>query len=107
MAPVNGAMFAVSLRGGMVLMAVAMLTRLTARFVALVALNWIAERPSQIPFKCKAKTRYRQHDQACIITRLDDDLCEVEFNNPQRAITPGQSIVFYMDDECLGGGVIQ
>lgn len=70
-------------------------------------LNWIADRPDRLPFHCHAKTRYRQKDQACIITVLDDDLCKVEFINPQRAITPGQSVVFYNEDECLGGGVIQ
>lgn len=70
-------------------------------------LNWIAEPPDKLPFQCNAKTRYRQQDQSCIITRLDQDFCEVDFKNPQRAITPGQSVVFYNNDECLGGGVIQ
>lgn len=70
-------------------------------------LHWIAEPPDMIPFQCHAKTRYRQQDQACTITLLEDDLCKVEFHNPQRAITPGQSVVFYRDSECLGGGVIQ
>lgn len=70
-------------------------------------LNWITIPPEDIPFECCAKTRYRQQDQSCIITRLDGDLCEVEFLQPQRAITPGQSVVFYRNDECLGGGVIQ
>jgi tRNA-uridine 2-sulfurtransferase len=70
-------------------------------------LNWIAQTPKQLPFRCSAKTRYRQADQACTITQLDDDSCTVIFEQPQRAITPGQSVVFYRDDECLGGGVIQ
>lgn len=70
-------------------------------------LNWIAETPQQLPFRCTAKTRYRQSDQACTITQLDDDHCHVHFDEPQRAITPGQSVVFYRDDECLGGGVIK
>jgi tRNA-specific 2-thiouridylase len=70
-------------------------------------LNWIAEIPSELPFRCMAKTRYRQPDQACTITTLEGDRCEVVFDQPQRAITPGQSVVFYRDDECLGGGVIQ
>ena len=70
-------------------------------------LNWIAETPQQLPFRCMAKTRYRQPDQACTITQLDDDQCHVVFDEPQRAITPGQSVVFYQADECLGGGVIK
>lgn len=70
-------------------------------------LNWIAEPPANIPFKCSAKIRYRQQDQACTITLLENESCEVVFDLPQRAVTPGQSVVFYKDDECLGGGVIQ
>ncbi|WP_455218074.1 tRNA 2-thiouridine(34) synthase MnmA [Kaarinaea lacus] len=70
-------------------------------------LNWITKPPSHYPFECLAKTRYRQPDQPCIITQLDNESCNVEFLNPQRAITPGQSVVFYSEDECLGGGVIQ
>lgn len=69
-------------------------------------LNWIAETPQETPLRCMAKTRYRQTDQACTISRLEDDNCDVVFDEPQRAITPGQSVVFYQDDECLGGGVI-
>lgn len=69
-------------------------------------LNWIAETPAHIPLRCMAKTRYRQTDQACTITRLEGDRCEVHFEQAQRAITPGQSVVFYQGDECLGGGVI-
>ena len=69
-------------------------------------LNWIADCPDDIPFQCMAKTRYRQQEQACTITQLDDDHCEVLFDQPQRAITPGQSVVFYHKEECLGGGVI-
>ena len=70
-------------------------------------LNWIAETPQHFPFRCMAKTRYRQSDQACTITQLDGDQCHVHFDEPQRAITPGQSVVFYQADECLGGGVIK
>jgi tRNA-specific 2-thiouridylase len=52
-----------------------------------------------------AKTRYRQSDQACEVT-LTTDGVKVVFDEPQRAITPGQSVVFYQGDVCLGGGVI-
>jgi len=54
----------------------------------------------------KAKVRYRQADQECTVTEINTDQCKVVFDQPQRAITPGQSIVFYKDDECLGGGII-
>ena len=70
-------------------------------------LNWIANRPTDYPFQCMAKTRYRQQEQACTISQLNEDTCNVVFDQPQRAITPGQSIVFYKNDECLGGGVIE
>jgi tRNA-specific 2-thiouridylase len=53
-----------------------------------------------------AKIRYRQADQACTLTCLSDGTLSVAFVEPQRAITPGQSIVFYEGDVCLGGAVI-
>lgn len=69
-------------------------------------LSWLTEPPDSIPYQCHAKIRYRQEDQACTITHLENDYCEVEFIESQRAITPGQSVVFYAQNECLGGGVI-
>ena len=68
-------------------------------------LHWIVKAPTT-PFTCRAKIRYRQTDQDCRITWLAQDRCEVEFEQPQRAVTPGQSVVFYRDQDCLGGGVI-
>jgi tRNA-specific 2-thiouridylase len=70
-------------------------------------LNWITEPPKKLPYNCTAKIRYRQQEQICAITQLSNSHCEVQFNQPQRAITPGQSVVFYSNDECLGGGVIR
>jgi len=67
--------------------------------------HWIADTAPGRSFRCTAKTRYRQTDQACEVRLLDDGL-EVRFDQPQRAVTPGQSVVFYRDDECLGGAVI-
>ena len=58
-------------------------------------------------FKCTAKTRYRQQDQECSIHFESDSSAIVKFDRSVRAITPGQSIVFYNGDECLGGGIIE
>lgn len=69
-------------------------------------LHWITGEPPQPPFPCNAKTRYRQPDQLCLIERLEADCCQVLFAAPQRALTPGQSVVFYLNEECLGGGII-
>lgn len=70
-------------------------------------LHWIGGEPPKAPFSCRAKTRYRQPEQGCIIEHLDADGCQVRFERPQRALTPGQAVVFYRQDECLGGGVIE
>lgn len=68
--------------------------------------NWIAdEEPEQL--EMTAKIRYRQADQACQLRKIDDDRYKVVFEQAQRAITPGQSIVFYQGEVCLGGGVIE
>ena len=67
---------------------------------------WVAGEPPELPLQCAAKTRYRQPDQPCLLTREGDGY-RVEFEQAQRAITPGQSVVFYLGERCLGGGVIE
>jgi tRNA-specific 2-thiouridylase len=77
--------------------------------VGLVAdsMNWIPERPKENKFECFAKFRYRQPDQK-VEVELDGEIVNVKFAEKQRAITPGQFVVFYDDKEnCLGGGIIQ
>ncbi len=68
-------------------------------------LHWVSGLGKTTPFTCTAKVRYRQADQHCKVF-LDNDKAIITFNEPQRAVTPGQSIVFYDGVNCLGGGTI-
>lgn len=71
-------------------------------------LTWVNNTPPAAEFACMAKIRYRQEDQACrVFIDTTNNKCKVSFAQAQRAITPGQSIVFYMQDICLGGGIIE
>jgi tRNA-specific 2-thiouridylase len=77
----------------------------------LTALNchWITPLtpPNSSEFLCSAKVRYRQTEQPCRVNVDEYGQCNVLFLEPQRAITPGQSVVFYKESICLGGGIIQ
>ncbi|WP_294912803.1 tRNA 2-thiouridine(34) synthase MnmA [Tatumella sp. UBA2305] len=77
--------------------------------VGLVAqqLDWVDRQPVTAPFRCTVKTRYRQTDIPCEVIPLSNQRIEVRFDEPVAAVTPGQSAVFYLDDVCLGGGVIE
>ncbi len=68
-------------------------------------LHWVIGHAPAAQFYCKAKIRYRQQEQACEV-KVTGDMAQVCFPEAQRAITPGQSIVFYNDETCLGGGII-
>jgi tRNA-specific 2-thiouridylase len=68
-------------------------------------LSWIGRAPAS-GTAYGGKTRYRQPDAVCRASFVDDVRCEVEFSEPQFAVTPGQSVVLYEGDVCLGGGVI-
>ncbi len=70
-------------------------------------ITWLDGKGPDCPAKLKGKIRYRQADQACTLDRSEDGRYKVTFADKQRAITPGQSIVFYDQDICLGGGVIE
>ncbi|MDF2964092.1 MAG: mnmA [Paenibacillus sp.] len=70
-------------------------------------MNWISGELPQGSFRCTAKFRYRQPDQGVTIKcNAEDGTCEVTYDQPQKAVTPGQSVVFYDGDVCLGGGTI-
>jgi tRNA-specific 2-thiouridylase len=69
-------------------------------------LNWIAGDPPEMPLDCTARSRYRQADQPCRVHPAANGV-RVCFREPQRALTPGQYIVFYDGEICLGGGVIE
>ena len=69
---------------------------------------WIGAAPADLEdsLQCTAKVRYRQPDQACRVAGMSNDTLRVTFETPQRAVAPGQYVVFYAGDRCLGGGVI-
>jgi tRNA-specific 2-thiouridylase len=70
-------------------------------------IHWISHAQLTFPLHLFAKTRYRQPEQACVINQIDNHHYQVDFLEPQRAVTPGQSVVFYQKDVCLGGGIIE
>jgi tRNA-specific 2-thiouridylase len=67
--------------------------------------TWVDGSAPAVHFRCTARTRYRQADQACTVSVVDAGL-EIEFDEAQRAVTPGQSVVLYDGEVCLGGAVI-
>jgi tRNA-specific 2-thiouridylase len=76
--------------------------RLTA-----VNLNWISATTPHCDWVYGAKTRYRQKDAPCVIAAATQQSCAIEFAEPQWAVTPGQSVVVYESNVCLGGGIIE
>ena len=69
--------------------------------------HWISGAPPAGEFECTAQSRYRQRSEPCRVLVGDDGCLEVTFERPQRAVTPGQSLVLYDGDACLGGAVIE
>ncbi|KLV10769.1 MULTISPECIES: tRNA 2-thiouridine(34) synthase MnmA [Photobacterium] len=70
-------------------------------------LHWVDRQPIREPRTCTVKTRYRQQDIPCTVIPVDDETIKVIFDEPQIAVTPGQSAVFYDGEICLGGGIIE
>ena len=74
-------------------------TELTTKNIFLI------ENPLSPSFEGTAKVRYRQKDQECKIELIKNSL-KLTFKDPQRSVTPGQSVVIYKGEKCLGGGEI-
>jgi len=69
--------------------------------------HWVSGIAPQINHPYAAKARYRQADMPCTITGMDNGMCTVHFSEPQWAVTPGQSVVLYEGEICLGGAIIE
>jgi len=80
--------------------------RLYRRAVDAIDMHWIAGRPPALPARLAAKTRYRMADAACAVARREGNAIRAAFDLPQWAPTPGQYVVLYEGEICLGGGVI-
>ncbi len=81
--------------------------RLLSRTLVAGDLSWVAGGPPPMPWRGHAKVRYRQPDVPCTVEALPGGRCRVVFDTPQRAVTPGQYVVLYEGERCLGGGVIE
>ena len=79
---------------------------LYAKTATVTELHWISGEAPAAPIRCKAKVRYRQTEQWATVTPHGEFAAEIVFDEPQRAITPGQSAVFYDNDTVLGGGTL-
>jgi tRNA-specific 2-thiouridylase len=80
---------------------------LLAHALSCIRLSWIRGTPPDPSGDYTAKARYRQNDAPCRIVALDDERCLIEFATAQWAVTPGQSVVLYRGEACLGGGIIE
>lgn len=69
-------------------------------------LHWVDPQRPTVPLRCSAKIRYRQTDVACTVIPLISEAVQVQFEQPQLAVTPGQAVVFYHGERCLGGATI-
>jgi len=84
-----------------------MVWQLQHQYLVADTLDWVSGECPALNSPLKAKIRYRQAEQPCQIIEHKNDKIVVKFNEPQTAIAPGQSVVFYIKDNCLGGGIIE
>lgn len=80
--------------------------RLFRRDASVREINWISGNAPAAPIRCAVKIRYRQKEQPATLTPVGENRAEILFDEPQRAVTPGQAAVFYDGDTVLGGGVL-
>jgi tRNA-specific 2-thiouridylase len=80
--------------------------RLYSTSLVATDVNWVSDNKPKASFSCTAKFRYRQPDQGVTVHLRGDDSVEVVFDQPQKAVTPGQAVVFYDGEVCLGGATI-
>ena len=81
-------------------------SELFTRSCTVSGINWIPSAPKEEEFACTAKFRYRQSEQGVRVRKTGENSARVDFEKPQRAVTPGQYAVFYDGERCIGGGVI-
>lgn len=80
--------------------------KLFSQELKVVDINWISGKEQKFPLRCEARVRYRQPLQHCSVEEITGNQLLVTFGESQRAVTPGQSVVFYKKEEMLGGGII-
>jgi tRNA-specific 2-thiouridylase len=80
--------------------------RLMKKALSAADAAWVSGKAPEAPSSHTAKTRYRQADAPCTLSKVLDSEIRVDFSSPQWAVTPGQSVVLYDGEVCLGGGVI-
>ncbi|WP_225639476.1 tRNA 2-thiouridine(34) synthase MnmA [Candidatus Profftia sp. (ex Adelges kitamiensis)] len=82
-------------------------SRLFSKGLIAKQIHWVNRQPVVKPFRCMVKTRYRQPDICCTVIPINNERVQVNFEKPVIAVTPGQSSVFYINEVCLGGGIIE
>lgn len=80
--------------------------KLFSRELIAEKVNWIIGCEPKPPVHLKARIRYKHKEAPCVVKKIKNNY-KIIFSKPQRAVTPGQSVVFYRGDEVLGGGIIK